>query len=94
MSFTVNWDESKDDDFIKRAIRAAIERIDVFAVANGTSHRFRYLNYCAEWQRPFEGYGEENLRFLRGVSRKYDPQGLFQRGCVGGFKLDIVDGEA
>jgi FAD/FMN-containing dehydrogenase len=52
------------------------------------------LNYCAEWQRPFEGYGRENWRFLQGVSRRYDPEGLFQRGCVGGFKLDVVDDEA
>ena len=94
VSFTVNWDESRDDEFIKTTTRRAIEQIDVFAVANGTGHRFRYLNYCGEWQRPFEGYGEENLRFLQGVSRKYDPEGLFQRGCVGGFKLDGVDGEA
>ena len=93
VSFTVNWDERRDDEFIKTTTREAVERIDAAAAANKTSHRYRYLNYCAEWQRPFEGYGEENWRFLREVSRRYDPDGLFQRGCVGGFKLDVEDSE-
>ncbi|MCJ1480026.1 hypothetical protein MMC06_000180 [Schaereria dolodes] len=94
VSFTVNWDESQNDEFVKTTTRRTVEQIDAVAAANKTGHRYRYLNYCAEWQRPFQGYGKENWRFLQGVSRRYDPEGLFQRGCVGGFKLDIVDVEA
>ena len=94
VSFTVNWAECRDDEFVKTTTRHTIEQIDAVTAANKSGHRYRYLNYCAEWQKPFEGYGEENLRFLRRVSRTYDPEGLFQRGCVGGFKLDMVDGEA
>lgn len=94
VSFTVNWDERRDDEFVKTTTRHVIEHIDAVAAANGTDHRYRYLNYCADWQKPFEGYGEENWRFLQGVSRRYDPQGMFQRGCVGGFKLGVTDGEA
>ncbi|KAM0801147.1 FAD binding domain protein [Usnea florida] len=93
VSFTVNWDERRDDELVQTTIRHAIEQIDAAAAANKTGHRYRYLNYCAEWQKPFEGYGEENWRFLQRVSRRYDPEGLFQRGCVGGFKLDVVDDE-
>lgn len=58
-----------------------------------TSHSFRYLNYAAGWQRPFEGYGKENLRLLRNVSWKYDPERLFQWGCAGGFKLHMEEDE-
>lgn len=94
VSFTVNWDERRDDDFVKTITRRTVEQIDAFATANKTGHPYRYLNYCAEWQRPFVGYGEENWRFLQGVSRRYDPKGLFQKACVGGFKLDVVDGGA
>lgn len=89
VSFTVNWDEGKDDALINATLRRTVEQIEAVASANKTGHRYRYLNYCAHWQKPFEGYGEENWRFLQGVSRKFDPEGLFQRGCVGGFKLDI-----
>ena len=93
VSFTVNWVERRDDGFIKMTTRRAVEQIDAAAAPNKTGHRYRYLNYCAEWQRPFEGYGRENWQFLQEVSKKYDPERLFQRGCVGGFKLDIVNGE-
>lgn len=93
VSFTVNWDERRDDDFVKTITRRAVEQIDAFATANNMGHPYRYLNYCAEWQKPFLGYGEENWRFLQRVSRRYDPEGLFQKGCGGGFKLDLVDGE-
>ena len=94
VSFTVNWAERWDDEFVKTATRRTIEQIDAVAAANKTSHRYRYLNYCADWQRPFEGYGEDNWRFLQGVSRRYDPEGLFQRGCVGGFKLNVAEESA
>ncbi|RDW66556.1 hypothetical protein BP6252_10191 [Coleophoma cylindrospora] len=93
VSFTNNWVESRDDAFVQQTTRHAIEQIDAFAAAHGTGHRFRFLNYCADWQKPFEGYGEENLRFLREVSTQYDPDGLFQKGCAGGFKLGMGEGK-
>ncbi|RMZ74576.1 histidine kinase HHK3p [Pyrenophora seminiperda CCB06] len=89
VSFTVNWVLSKDDVVVQTITRQAIEQIDTFALQAGTHHRYRYLNYCAAWQKPFEGYGHENLEFLRRVSREVDPEGLFQRGCQGGFKLGM-----
>ena len=88
VSFTVNWAERHDDDFVKMTTRRAVEQIDAVAAAHGTGHRYRCLNYCADWQRPFHSYGAEKLRFFHTVSKRYDPDGLFQRGCVGGFKLD------
>ena len=93
VNFTVNWLDRKDDEFVNSATRRTVEQIDVNATANKTGHRFRYLNYCAEWQRPFEGYGEDNLLFLQKVSRRYDPEGLFQKGCAGGFKLGVMKEE-
>jgi hypothetical protein len=87
VQFTVNWELEAHDEVVREITREAIEQIDAFALEHGTGHRYRYLNYCAAWQKPFESYGEGNLRFLRGVSGDVDPQGFFQRGCGGGFKL-------
>ena len=92
--FTVNWDEGRDDEFVKTALRQTMEKIDDAARARKTDHPYRYLNNCAEWQRPFEGYGQENVQFLQNVSKTYDPDGLFQKGCVGGFKLNVEDYQA
>ena len=38
---------------------------------------------------PIAGYGEENVEILQKVSRKYDPEGVFQRLVSGGFKLGL-----
>jgi FAD/FMN-containing dehydrogenase len=89
VSFTVNWALSKHDETVQRIARAAIEQIDAFAEEHGTDHRYRYINYCDSWQTPFDGYGKDNLEFMKKVSEKCDPDGLFQRGCVGGFKLGV-----
>ncbi|KAL1801511.1 hypothetical protein ACET3X_001853 [Alternaria dauci] len=89
VQFTVNWALEEHDEVVRSITREAIEQIDAFALEHGTGHRYRYLNYCAAWQKHFEGYGEEDLKFLQGVSKEVDPEGLFQRGCGGGFKLGL-----
>ena len=91
ISFTVNWLQSQDDDFVRATTRRAIEQIEAVAIANKTAHPYRFLNYCGGWQKPFESYGKENRAFLQEVSKRYDPNGLFQKGCAGGFKLDMDD---
>jgi hypothetical protein len=60
VNFTVNWDKSPNDEIVQATTRRAIEDIERVAMQNGAVHRYRYLNYCAQWQRPFEEYGEEN----------------------------------
>lgn len=91
VEFTVNWTEGRDDEAVRATTGRAIEQIGSFAEDHGTGHQYRFLNYCGAWQKPFQSYGEENLRLLRQVSRRYDGDGLFQKGCVGGFKLDMED---
>jgi hypothetical protein len=90
VSFTVNWDDRRHDQLVHSMTRRTVEQIEKAALSRDTSHPWRYLNYCGGWQKPFEGYGEANYTFLKDVSRKYDPDGLFQRGCVGGFKLGMA----
>ncbi|KAF1969982.1 FAD binding domain protein [Bimuria novae-zelandiae CBS 107.79] len=91
VSYTVAWNRVEDDDLVHREVKSSIEEIEVFAERRGTGYPYRFHNYCAEWQDPFEGYGIAGKRFLQDVSRRYDPEGLFQRGCVGGFKLGLDD---
>jgi hypothetical protein len=87
VSFTVNWAQARDDEMVQHITRGAIQQIDAFAAEHGTGHRYRYINYCGGWQSAFDGYGQDNYEFLREVSLAYDPEGLFQSGCIGGFKL-------
>ncbi|KAK0747394.1 FAD binding domain protein [Apiosordaria backusii] len=84
---SVTWAEAKDDEFVRTTIRRLLEEIDTAAAARQKGHPYKFMNYCMEFQRPYDGCGEENGRVLREASRKYDPDGLFQHGCAGGFKL-------
>ncbi|KAH8652133.1 hypothetical protein BX600DRAFT_471997 [Xylariales sp. PMI_506] len=86
------WVRASDEPIVRREVRRAIEAIDAFAQARGTGHRYRFANYCAEWQDPMRSYGPESLALMRGVSTKYDPDALFQRGCAGGGKLGVGEG--
>ncbi|KAL8825472.1 MAG: hypothetical protein Q9170_007777 [Blastenia crenularia] len=89
VSFTVNWNKEKDDALVHELTRRAIDEIEATAGAMGTRHPYRAMNYCAEWQQPFEGYGEENLRILKDAVGKWDPDEFFQKGCTGKFKVGI-----
>ncbi|KAH8174772.1 FAD binding domain-containing protein [Sarocladium implicatum] len=86
-----DWADAKHDALVKKVMQQAISEIEAASESLGSAHRFRFTNYAAAWQRPLDGYGEKNKRFLKDVSRKYDPNGLFQTGCLGGFKLGRED---
>lgn len=81
------WTSREDDDRVSVACRQVLEDIRGVAAEKGTALGYVYLNYAAAFQRPLDSYGQENKRRLRDVSRKYDPEGLFQKGVPGGFKL-------
>lgn len=53
----------------------------------GVFHPYIYMNYAWKDQRVVDGYGQEMKKFLQDVSKKYDPDGLFQKAVPGGFKL-------
>jgi hypothetical protein len=55
----------------------------------GIFNEWLYLNYAAGWQDPIKGYGAASVAFMKGVSRNYDPIGVFQKAVPGGFKLGL-----
>ncbi|KAI1205189.1 FAD-binding domain-containing protein [Annulohypoxylon truncatum] len=81
------WKNKEDDEQILAILRGALEAIEKDAEKRGQRVPYIYLNYASGFQDPFTSYGEENKKFLQEVSRKYDPEGLFQRNVPGGFKL-------
>ncbi|KAI9659174.1 MAG: hypothetical protein M1831_003756 [Alyxoria varia] len=82
-----SWDKAEDDAVLESVTRSLIDEINAVALSRGVADRYRYLNYAASRQYVIAGYGEDNKRFLEETSRKYDPRGLFQTSCVGGFKI-------
>ncbi|KAH7014458.1 uncharacterized protein B0I36DRAFT_299373 [Microdochium trichocladiopsis] len=57
--------------------------------AAGLYDAFKYMGDAAGFQSIYAGYGAENEARLREVSRKYDPERVFQRLMPGGFKIGV-----
>jgi FAD/FMN-containing dehydrogenase len=83
------WSESSDDASIVETSLALLESIDAAAKVKGRWVPYRFMNYSYKSQEVIKSYGTESLRLLQDVSRKYDPEGFFQRNVPGGFKLPV-----
>ncbi|TKA30695.1 hypothetical protein B0A50_02415 [Salinomyces thailandicus] len=84
---TMTWDTEADDEFVNQQGRDLYNQAEQKASELGVQKKYIYLNYAAPWQEPIKGYGEEIVAQLQAVSRKYDPEGVFQKLVPGGFKL-------
>lgn len=51
-----------------------------------------YINYADKSQDPLGSYGAGNVKLMREVAAKYDPEQVFQKLCPGGFKISDVKG--
>ena len=84
---SVTWTRAQDDTLINSATQTLVNKIDQATKAAGLFHRFKYLNYAAMFQDVIGSYGSASKAQLQAVSKKYDPEGYFQAGIPGGFKL-------
>ena len=66
---------------------ATTERWRQLGEKRGLHDPFVYLNDAARDQNPLGSYGVENVAKLKAVSRKYDPQQIFQKLQNDGFLL-------
>ena len=83
----VTWDNPAEDTQVQTAARVLNDEAVQLAKSRGLFNKWIYLNYAAQWQDPIGGYGEVNKAKLQATSKKYDPQGIFQKNVPGGFKL-------
>ncbi|KAL2150094.1 hypothetical protein VTH82DRAFT_7770 [Thermothelomyces myriococcoides] len=82
-----SWTRPEDDNRVFAAVESLLANMRQLAAKRGCLHRYIYANYGYHKDDIMAGYGEKSLERLREVSRKYDPDGMFQRGIAGGFKL-------
>jgi hypothetical protein len=84
---SASWPDIASTKAVQEATRHVMSLLEASAKAKGLLLKFQYLNYAAAYQTPLEAYGEDSLKFMRTVSKKYDPKGVFQKRVPGGFKL-------
>lgn len=84
---SVTWNNAQDDLLVSRVAKTLIASIEQATRAAGLFNDYKYLNYAASSQDPLGSYGEQSVERLKLVSKKYDPNGIFQTRVPGGFKL-------
>ncbi|KAL8992317.1 MAG: hypothetical protein Q9169_007195, partial [Polycauliona sp. 2 TL-2023] len=92
MNLAIMWSDRADDERILSAAARVISRAKDVAREMGLGNKYVYQNYASLDQDVFAGYGEENRRRLVEISRKYDPDRIFQNLQPGYFKLDGENG--
>ena len=84
---------AEQDVFAYSRVREWAEAVRQFAatIDGGEGNlEWTYLNYADGTQDPLASYGLDNVRFMKDVAAKYDPEQVFQTLCPGGFKLSNV----
>ncbi|KAL0929635.1 uncharacterized protein CTRU02_215534 [Colletotrichum truncatum] len=83
----------KDMEYGFRALQECYEDIVKDAKSNGVFKEWLYLNYSDMSQNPLPTFGEDNVEKIRAAALKYDPNGIFQSRCPGGFKISKIPGK-
>jgi hypothetical protein len=82
-----SWNEDNDDERVIHETKAHLGAIVEAAKETGKGSPYIYMNYAYPDQDPISSYGAEQKVHLQEVSKKYDPDGFFQKAFPGGFKL-------
>ena len=90
VSLALRWTDAADDDLVNMEAQALIDLGETRAKELNVHHPYKYANYAEYFQDVWTGLGENNLKGLRQLQRKYDPDGIFTKGGLadGYFKLN------
>ncbi|KAF2500732.1 FAD-binding domain-containing protein [Lophium mytilinum] len=86
-SAEVHWESSTRDQHFHDEFQSLESLFRKEAESSGLLHPFVYLNYAASWQKPFESYGDRNLKRLKDVRGRFDPDGVFTKLQPGSLHL-------
>jgi len=83
----VEVDTAENEAIAIPIVRAWHDKINAYGTELGINWDWEYLDYAHGLQDPISKYGKENIMKLREASKKYDPNGLFQKSKMSGFKI-------
>lgn len=87
----VEWTNTQGDHdaFVASWIETTTSAINAALDKEGLWAPFNYMGDAAGFQDIYDGYGAENKQALLDISRKYDPERVYQRLMPGGFKIGV-----
>ena len=80
----------KQEAFAYKLVQDWVHAVRQFASTIKGNLEWTYLNYADRSQDPLTSYGVENVRIMKDMAAKYDPEHVFQTLCPGGFKVSNV----
>ena len=80
---------SAEEDKAFRIVKEWTDRVEAYAETLGVGWGWKYVNYAGKGQDPLalQSVGPDAFRKLGAASKRYDPNGVFQRLRRSGFKL-------
>lgn len=87
MNMSSRWSNAADDAAILKFFSSIIKTVKAEAKSKGLDNEYIYMNYASQFEDPISSYGAQNVERLRRISKKYDPQQVFQKLHPGHFKL-------
>ncbi|KAK1955991.1 FAD-binding domain-containing protein [Colletotrichum sublineola] len=87
MLMTAAYANEADDEKVRVAILDMVRAQRGLLRRRGYLVDFVYTNYADRSQGVYKSWGAENVAKMQAASKKYDPQGFFQKRVPGGFKV-------
>lgn len=88
LNVAIMWEDPADDDAILQAASNMVSKTIAKAEEMGLDSEYLYMNYASQFQDVVPSYGHHNHALLHHISKKYDPEQVFQRLQPGYFKID------
>ncbi|KAF4119597.1 FAD/FMN-containing dehydrogenase [Geosmithia morbida] len=82
------WDDAEGDQAMYTFASDVISTVAAKAEELGVDNDYVYMNYGSKYQNVIASYGAENVAKLNAISKRYDPQAVFQKLQPGYFKLN------
>ncbi|KAJ3537158.1 hypothetical protein NM208_g6434 [Fusarium decemcellulare] len=79
--------EAEMKDYGDTQAKEWLAGVEEFARDKGTFVDWMFLNYANKDQKPIATFGDENIAAIKAAAAKYDPTGVFQKQCPGGYKI-------
>lgn len=85
------YTNQSDLTIAERYMREIIPKLKSLSASVGGDNDLIYLNYADSLQDSLGSYPKENVKHMKRVAAKYDPEGKFQTRFPDGFKISRVD---